>query len=421
MTSDELTVSDLLLLMWERKGTVLVVAVLGALLGFGVTTYLPARWESRASLLLPLPDTGGSAGGNPLTALIGGGSASPLDILEGVLTSRKAIERIASKSGYDPEKLEDALKVRADSPKNQLNIVIEDEKPDRGRKVLAEAISALDLMTKDLGLSVASRTKKELEIALVGKQTELKAAVGRLTAFQRVAKTVPDPTTPYSAAGYLKAYSDAKIDLGKVEKSLAVARTQAGIAGSAPVELPTGSPEKDVWHDKLVEKETELQLARVHFGEKAPEVVTLREQVEVLRGRIRTEMARKLQAVNSQVDERIASLEANRQLLVWQVDVLKSLADKAPGEAAELMKLQGEVTTLTTVLGELRAQYEKVKIDADVDKVRWSILEDPYTVKPAVNKRFIRSTAIGGALGLALGAFIVFWGYSMNKRKVTQG
>lgn len=409
MAAEELTVSDLITLLWRSKGLVIGLVVTGVVIGGAFTYFSTARWQAKTTLLLPLPDsTSGSAAAN-FGALIGQGSANPLDILEGVLKSREATEAVAKKAGADPDAVNECLKVNGDSPTNQLVITFESPNQEQGLAVVGAAAQELGKLAKSLGISVASRTRVQIEEALKSKNRELETAEARLTAFLQKAKTVPDPATPYSAVGYLKAYSDAEIELGKVTKQLSIVRAQAGQAYASPVEVPKATPEADQWRTQLIERETQLQLTRVHFGDMSPQVISLKEEVEVLKRQIRTEMTRKMQAVNASVEPKVAELEASRQMLQWQVDTLKLLADKAPQEAAQLMRLQREVLTLTEVVAQLRSQYEKVKLDADVEKIRWSVLEAPYIVKPAVNKRYGRAGAVGGGLGLFLGALAVLW------------
>lgn len=405
---EELTVSDLVAMLWKRKGVVLGLFVACAVLSVGYTFVSPARWQARASLLLPLPDSQGG-GSSAITALIGQGTASPLDVLEGVLASRKAVVMIADKTGYDPDKLDDNLSGKGDSPSNQFVILFEDTDAEKAKSVVRESVHVLDGLTKDVGISVAERTKVELEKALKAKNEELRAAEERLTDYQKTAKTAPDPTAPYSAAAYLKAYEDAKLELGKVERQLSAAKAIAASASKQPADLPNGLPDNQALRDKLIEKENALAVARIHFGETSSEVATLRQEVQVIRDSLRAELLRRYQAVSTNVDSKVADLEASRQLLAWQVQALKGLADVAPKEVADQMRLAREVQTLSGVVQGIREQYEKTRIDADVEKVRWTVLEEPFVVKPAVNKRYGRAAAFGGALGLLIGAIIAFW------------
>lgn len=404
--NEELTVSDLAAIIWKRKGLVTALTLFGAISAFAYTSLSAPRWQARAALLLPITESGG--GGGAIAALVGQGATSPLNVLEGVVSSRKSVNRVAELTGTDPEKLEDQLSAKGDAPSNQLVITAEDGSSEKALQIVRSSIHVLTGLTKELGLSVAVRTKKEIETALESKKAELKKAEEAITAFQKAAKTVPDPEAPYSGGAYIKVYSEAKLELTKVQKQLAAAKEVATNALGKPFDLPTGLPDQELLRQKLVDKENQLQVARIHFGENAKEVIVLRKEVEAMRDSLKSELSRRVQAISDGVDIKVAELEAQRILLTWQVQAFKQLADIAPVEAAEAIRLGREVQTLTEVVSQLRTSFEKARIDADVDKVRWTVLEDPFVVKPALNKRFVRATAFGGALGFLIAALVAF-------------
>lgn len=403
---EDLTVSDLAAILWDRKILVLTLTLVGAVAAYTYTKLSPARWQARAALLLPISEAGGGSGA--IAALVGQGTTSPLNILEGIITSRKTIDRVAEKTGADPDKLKDILDAKGDAPSNQLIITAEDESSERALSYVRTSIHVMSGLTRELGLSVAMRTKEQIQTALKSKEAELANAEDALTAFQKTARTAPDPEAPYSAAAYIKAYGEAKLELQKVERQLNAARKIAESALGKPIDLPTGLPDQELLRQKLIEKENQLQVARIQFNESAREVVILRKEVQALRASLQGELSRRVRAITDGVDVRVADLEAQRILLSWQAQALKQLADIAPAEAAEATRRGREVQTLNEVVAQLRSQFEKARIEADVDKVRWSILEDPYVVKPAVNKRFFRATAFGGAFGFLLAAIWVF-------------
>lgn len=414
MPNDELTLFDLIEMCWAKKGVIIGATCVGLAAAVAFTVFSPARWQAKATLVMPMPET--TPINSPLAAFVGQGASGTIDVLAGLAKSHRSLSEVAAKTNSDPFELDRIIRAEVDAAAGQLVLTAEDTDKAKATSYLKESIVSLDKLAKEVGLSVASRTRSEVGASLANRRAELKAAEERLSTYLSSALTAPDPANPGTSAEYRKAYAEAAINLERVERQLDANRTMAGqMANNA--ELPTGIPELQTLREQLIAKETELANARIHFAETSREVGTLVKQVNVLKETVRKEVTKRMQAVNEGVDARAAELEATKLVLSWQVGALKRLADAAPKEAAEAARLNREVQTLGSVVNELRMQYEKARIDADVDKVRWSVLEEPYIVEPAVNKRFARAGAFGGGLGFLIACLGVFVANGRRERK----
>lgn len=405
MPREELTLLDLAALCWARKGIVLGLSALLGIGAFAFTLLSPPIWQAKATLVMPMPET--TPVNSQLAMFVGQPASSSIDVLAGIVKSHRLLKEVAAKTDSDPFKLERILRTDVNPAAGQLSLKAEDGSKERAALYLSEAIVTLDKLAKEVGLSVASRTRSEIETSLAQRRQELETAETRLSNFLARALTAPDPANPGASSEYRKAFSEARIQEQRLDRELAAERQKMSQVAKAG-DLPTGIPELQPLRDQLIAKETELANAKIQFSDSSREVTTLQRQVKVLRDAVQREVAKRYQAVDQGADLRIAQLEASKLVAEWQADSLRRLADAAPREAAEASRLHREVQTLASVVNELRMQYEKARIDADVDKVRWSVLEPPYIVEPPVNKHPVRSTAFGMVTGFLLGCLIAF-------------
>jgi len=108
------------------------------------------------------------------------------------------------------------------------------------------------------------------------------------------------------------------------------------------------------------------------------------------------------------VDSRIQLLKEKEALLNWQVNYLRGVARIAPGEAIELQGKLAELKTREAVLETVRQQYEKARIDAEVERVRWGLLTKPSISDEPINKDIPRSMSLGFVVGLFGSVLLAF-------------
>ena len=158
---------------------------------------------------------------------------------------------------------------------------------------------------------------------------------------------------------------------------------------------------------KLIQLQYNLDVAQTTLGPLAPKVVALKREIDVTRQTLNEEISRYLQSVDVNLDANIATLEATRLTTKYQLDIASELAESAPREAVELARLAREVVILGDVSTNLRSKWEEAKIAADVDQVKWSVLEGPFIEDVPTNKHFVRNTAIGAIIGFLIGSVIL--------------
>lgn len=378
---------------------VLAVMVLFAGAGVVYTIRKKPVYEAKTTLLLVAPDVSRSS----LAQSLGVGATSPLSILQGVVKSRSALDYVEKKTGVPRTQLDLLIQVTTEPTENQ--ITIGGSSPDKAEalKIVRSAIEALTVLNRDVGFTTAQKQVEFLEGAIATREKELKVAQNKLLAYQKTLSIPIDPTRPETAGLPLQQLSAAQFELGTVEKSLDVARKATAASASTLSKVPTNIPSINAWRQTLVRQEYELKNLQIQLGPDAPDVVFKRQQIENTKAALQRETKQYLQSVTSNVDPRLAELEARRLVLVDQIARLKPIAAKAPKQAIELARLYQETVGAGEALKTLREGYERARTEAQVDKVRWSVLDPPYLTDGPVNKSFVRNGAVGAIVGLFLG------------------
>jgi uncharacterized protein involved in exopolysaccharide biosynthesis len=119
-------------------------------------------------------------------------------------------------------------------------------------------------------------------------------------------------------------------------------------------------------------------------------------------------------SIDEGLNSTVAALEQQRLLLTFQVAETRQLANLAPDEAMALGRLYTEAKTLEQVLLGLRQRYETAKVDAQVQRVTWTVLETPYREDEPGNKRPVLAGVVLFMLGF-IGAAV--WEYIKRARE----
>lgn len=384
---------------WFKIG---LASIVGAGLAVGYTYVIKPVHGASTVLLMPIQE---ATAFNPLAAFAG--VTDPIEILKGIVESRAAREYVAKRTNLSKREIEEMVSVTPRKAQNQMAITTESENRDLALKVTKYSLEALSTLSATTNISLAQRQADLTEKAVDEKQKELQQAEDELIAFQKGTVTVPDPLTPFTGSAYMQRFRDVSMELKKVEQQLSVARKEAARRAEPAAEIPSGLPESERWRTRLVELEYQLRLAENQYGPQAPQVVKLKKDIDVTREQLQQAVQDYMASIRANIDPGIAQLEAQRLLLQWQKDYLDRMADAAPDEAVKFQRLLREVTSRTEVLKLVRARYENAKLDAEVDRVRWSVLVAPYLEEQPVNKKYVRNAAIGWFLAVLLSTFVI--------------
>ena len=429
---EEITLADLIAIIWQRKWTVATVTLLCVLIGV-LATWLPKPvYEASSTLLFP------AGGASPLAGIaqsfginLPSGGTAPLKMYRAVLESARLREMISQETGIKAKKLQSMTTVKDDAQASLITVLVRHEDPATAQKVAKLYIRSLARLNKELNLPVARNQVEFLERELSSRTKQLREAESRLLEFQRrmvgeggapslAGTSVPAggiaglPSVRVSGGvsgldtAYLQQLNSARLQLNQVQQQIAAAREAAQRVAQSATELPADLPPAALWRAKLTELEYELRVAELTFGPDAPNVVKLRKEIELTRQQLRKEIENYLKAVNMNVDPNLAPLELQRVGLEAQVNALQQLAARAPEDTLQMQRLAREVSTLNELVQQLRVALEQARMEMSRDPNRWEVLEEGRLREGAINKRWVRNSALGFAIGMIISTMLAF-------------
>lgn len=411
-TQPPATLGDSYAVLSRKKGWILIGALVLAGLAYAYTATSVPKWKARMTLLFPLSD-----GTSTLLRLTGTNPAAPMLMAAGVINSQPALERIASETGLSEEYITDILSTSTEPDTNKLIIAATHRDKAKALAVVKSAYGALEGISRDLGFSVATRQAKELEKALNAKKRQMEESAERLRLFQETAKTVADPSTPFGAASYLAKAKELEMELQGVRREIAIARDRATRVAKSPNTISAAQPKIAEWRKTLRDLEYTLSLLQIKYGDAAPAVKEHKQKIEVTRKQLQNEISAYLMTVYQNTDDTLAELTAKELLLSFQLDLAKDFARVAPREAMSLQKLRTEFEVNEAAFKEITAKYEAARVEAEVEKVRWGVLEQPFIEPQPTNKKFVRNTGLGFFGGAVITAFLILQAEARRQRR----
>lgn len=440
---EEITLADLIAIIWQRKWTVATITLLCVLIGV-LATWLPKPvYEASSTLLFP------AGGASPLAGIaqsfgisLPSGGTAPLKMYRAVLESARLREMISQETGIKAKKLQSMTTVKDDAQASLITVLVRHEDPATAQKVAKLYIRSLARLNKELNLPLARNQVEFLERELSLRTKQLREAETRLLDFQRrmvgeggapssASTSVPTPMGGLAglpsvrvsggASGfdtaYLQQLNSARLQLNQVQQQIAAAREAAQRVAQSATELPADLPPAALWRAKLTELEYELRVAELTYGPDAPNVVKLKKEIELTRQQLRREIENYLKAVNMNVDPNLAPLELQRVGLEAQVNALQQLAARAPEDTLQLQRLAREVSTLNELVQQLRVALEQARMEMSRDPNRWEVLEDGRLKEEPVNKRWMFNTALAMVSGGMLGVLVVVLTFPRSRRQ----
>jgi uncharacterized protein involved in exopolysaccharide biosynthesis len=137
-------------------------------------------------------------------------------------------------------------------------------------------------------------------------------------------------------------------------------------------------------------------------------VVAKQKEINVTKSQLQSQIAKELTSINEKLDPNMASLEAKRLLLQYQHDLLLKMSNIAPKEAVDFQRLVREALAQADLYKDIRGRYETARIQAQVERAKWSVLAEPYILEGATNKTFVRNILLGVLLGLLATSLLLY-------------
>lgn len=334
---------------------------------------------------------------------------TPLSILTGMLLSHDAKKDIAKRAGLSLKQVESHILVSNDPSRSQL--VIKGLGPSRNEatQLVTHSIDVLAEISDRVADSTYARQISLVEQTLRREETRLEeASLAMMEFMAQMGAPVPRENLAASSAPFSR-LKELEFELKTVQERLATIRQEARASAAAGLSVPTFLDANALWRNRLNELEYALVMANQQYGDEAPQVQLLKAQIEATKREGLQQIRANLDAIEKGLDPRIADLVAQEKVIQSQIATMKEIVDQAPEEAARLAELQLAVKTATETVATLRARLQTQEVEAQLEQVRWSILEEPFSTDPPINKRPVRNTALGLFLGFLAGvALTVF-------------
>jgi uncharacterized protein involved in exopolysaccharide biosynthesis len=291
---EEITLSDLIVIIWQRKWTVATVTLLCVFIGL-LATWLPKPvYEASSTLLFPAGGTSVLAGiAQSLGISSPAGGTAPLKMYRAVLESARLREMISQQTGIELKKLETMTTIKDDAQASLITVSVRHEDPSTAQKVARLYVRSLARLNKELNLPLVRNQVDFLEKELALRTKQLREAESRLLEFQR--RMVGEggaPSAPASSlssggipglsslrvssgasgldSSYLQQLNSARLQLNQVQQQITAAREAAQRVAKSATDLPADRPPAASWRAKLTELEYELRVAELTYGPDAP-------------------------------------------------------------------------------------------------------------------------------------------------------
>ena len=385
---------------------VLGLSLIGVVLGVGFSYIKPREWRVRAAIILPIEDKP-----KGLASFLGG-EATSVEYYLGILDSYPAKSELAKVAKMDMEDVEKQYTLSASPVESQVRIAIRHEDKRVALKMAQVALDHLKVTVDSTIASIASTEAQYLQQAVSEREQDLAFAEKKLLEFTRSAKTSLSPDNPMSVVGAIARQREIGILLARKEAEIKTYKQQAQRRAAPSASIPLGIPEIEEWRRKTEALEYELNMKRISMGDEAPQVIALKKSLDLTRKSLQSAVQKYLTATEQSLSVDLAKLVAEKQVLAWEYESLKSIVASAPSEATQFSALTRNVKIITESILALRVQLEAALVKAKVERARWSVLTPPYVEDKPISRGTAMNAILSGVLGMCLAMLIVYVQFS---------
>lgn len=382
--------------------------LLGAAIGFATTYLARPVYRTRAEIVVTP-----SAGDSPiLSGIISATTVTPLTTLNGLMTSRAVRQYVAEKAGIPEQDVPRQFFIQSDPITSQIVLFFDAENASKGREVLGQVIEQVRSVQLDASTTTASQRAKQLRQVLNDAQLEYRQAQDEFSALLQTVSTVKVKDGEPDPIGDQQRLSELQSNLKQVEEGLRLAKTQRESLLREP-DLPKSETSEageyaylEGLRQTLESAETALAALRKTQQDASPAVRDAVARRDAAKTLYENERSKALARFRKGLDEEVARLTARRDVLAWRLGAQLALVREAPGETSRVLSEVQRLDRLQGHLADLRGKFEVARIEAEVERMTWTVLTPPVTEERPINKRYARTPAASGVLGLGIGALL---------------
>lgn len=329
----------------------------------------------------------------------GPGQQDPLLTIKGILESRDSLDYISTKTGQSRRALKSLIQVLTKIENGQITINCFNSDTKLALNVVKASIESLRITTNKSVFNSAGNNVINLKKAIDERTIELKSAEERLVRFQKSMKAPIVPGDLGSLSTIVRIKEERKLQLAETDSKIQALMQEANYDNETVMNLEKFNPKLFSLKRTIIDKEIELSKQSISLADKSPVIVELKALIESLRNQLKQELRNYRDSINSGTNEKILYLSIERDVTKAQVRYYDEMISIAPRESVEWSRISREIQQLSAALGELKVQYERARVKSTVEQIQWNVLSTPKLEDLPVNKSYLKSAAIGIAVG----------------------
>ncbi len=424
-----MTLPQILRILWARRSTILLSAVLLCATALAASLLLPKTWKASADLLINLGSEDAISGTVAPHAALAAKVATEVDVIGSRRVARHVVELLdltndeqsirrwrektdgrGDIGNWLADDLLEDLDVRADADASVIRVGYKAKDPVRAAEVANTFVQAYLSTAMVLKVDPARQNAEFFATRVDAAREALERAKQKLSLYQQ-SNDIIDASERFDVENErLASLSQELVQLESQAAEVRVRDSREGAQATMPEVL--SNPVVQMLRQRVAESEADLaQMAR-RLGEQHPTYVSQQNTVRVLRQKMNEEIDRQAKAImqagqitTRRTKEIADALEAQRAK-VLRLKTMRDEMDVMRGEIAnaqksfELVSERGTINSLTS---------ENRQTNASVLTPATEPLE-PASPQPVVN------SVIGALLGALLGSAIAMFGESSRPR-----
>ena len=434
---------DLILLLWKRKGIILITSIGLAIITFIVCLFLPQIYEAKARVIINEGE-GSFSLSSTIFASLGGAVAGQIGDYVEIVKSNSLVSETAKELGLpyelgtkNFEKMKKGLSVFPVPTANIMEIRFESRNPKIAMNFVNLLVSKAQQKTTDSKRKSTSNSLQVIQEEIARGSEILEKAENDLEQFKKETKIV----APTEHARFILQRLTA---LQQQEASLELALTEAKTRYTS---LSTELNEQDVeitinqvisrnpvftqMQQALTNKEIELGGLLEIYTEGHPQVIELKSEIEQLgialanqaevvvstqtlgTNPIYSQLLSQLVAISVEIDAKEASLRTLRS----GISEIEKGLEELPATERKLLELTRDKVVAEEIMAMLLQKEAEYRIQDEMGQGPIEILDAAFLPRRTVKPRRVLNSAAAGLLGFILSAGYVLIDNALLERK----
>lgn len=402
-TEDVIDVSDTFQVVFRAWKSIGALALGLALLVGLVTFLIPPIFEARFAVLFPRSQSS-SAGS---LVQMAANNSSDVQYLGGVIKSHDVRARVAELAKIRLKDVDNALDVNEMPERRQLEVAFRSGSDKIALEAVTSMLGRLKQLDQRLLFNLSDRISSDLAKDVQEKKKILDHAQDELAEFQKAAMTAPSSQEDFTGSEYIVRAQAARAAYAISQRKVQTKLDQARKTGQAiDLNLPTGDNQIAEWRKELLTARMALDTAKARYQPGTLQIKTAQQSMDAAEKAIRDELQARVVSVEKGIDLSTAALFAENLLAKWQMEEADARAKVAPEEAQKFRRLLLAIRTASSDYEATVGAFRNEDVRNTIEKLQWSVLDDPYVLEEPVNKKYALNMIAGFVVGGLIGSIV---------------